>query len=108
MNETRGAYVIVAGRTGGHIYPGIALARQIQALRPEAPILFVGTAEGLEGRLVPEAGFPLETVPAAGFAGVGMAGKLRSIARLPGGFLEARRLLSRHRARAVCGMGGYV
>ena len=53
-----GAYVIAAGKTGGHIFPGIALAREIRARRPEAPVLFVGTAEGLEGRLVPEAGFP--------------------------------------------------
>ncbi len=100
--------MIVAGRTGGHIFPGIALAREIRARRPEARVLFVGTAEGLEGRLVPEAGFPLETVTASGFAGKGLSGKLVSLARLPAGFLEARALLSRHRARAVAGMGGYV
>ncbi len=103
-----GAYVIVAGRTGGHIFPGIALAREIRARKPEAPVLFVGTAEGLEGRLVPDAGFPLETVTASGFAGKSLSGKLLSLARLPAGFLEARALLARHRARAVAGMGGYV
>ena len=103
-----GAYVIVAGRTGGHIFPGIALAREIRARRPDAPVLFVGTSEGLEGRLVPDAGFPLETVTASGFAGKSLSGKLLSLARLPAGFLEARALLSRHRARAVAGMGGYV
>src|SRR5438105_3391952 len=59
-----GTYVIAAGKTGGHIYPGIALAREIRARRPEAPILFVGTAGGLEERLVPEAGFALERVAA--------------------------------------------
>ncbi|HLN58714.1 MAG TPA: undecaprenyldiphospho-muramoylpentapeptide beta-N-acetylglucosaminyltransferase [Thermoanaerobaculia bacterium] len=108
MNETEGAYVIVAGKTGGHIFPGIALAREIRASRPEAPVLFIGTAGGLESRLVPEAGFRLETVTASGFAGKSLPGKLLSLARLPAGFLEARALLSRHRARAVAGMGGYV
>lgn len=108
MNEAEGAYVIVAGKTGGHIFPGIALAREIRARRPEAPLLFVGTADGLETRLVSEAGFPLETVTASGFAGKSLSGKILSLARLPAGFLEARGLLSRHRARAVAGMGGYV
>jgi UDP-N-acetylglucosamine--N-acetylmuramyl-(pentapeptide) pyrophosphoryl-undecaprenol N-acetylglucosamine transferase len=103
-----GAYVIVAGKTGGHIYPGIALAREIRARRPEAPILFVGTPGGLEERLVPDAGFALETVTASGFAGKSLTGKVLSLLRLPAGFLEARRLLLRHRARAVAGMGGYV
>ena len=100
--------MIVAGKTGGHIFPGIALAREIRARRPEVPIVFIGTRDGLEGRLVPEAGFPLETVAASGFAGLGIGGKLASLARLPAGFFEAREILSRHRARAVAGMGGYV
>ena len=100
--------MIVAGKTGGHIYPGIALAREIRARRPQAPILFVGTPGGLEGRLVPDAGFALATVRASGFAGKRLSGKLLSLSRLPAGFLEARRLLRKHRARAVAGMGGYV
>ena len=103
-----GAYVIVAGKTGGHIFPGIALAREIRARRPDVPVVFIGTRDGLEGRLVPEAGFPLETIPASGFAGLGLGGKLASLSRLPAGFFEARAILSRHRARAVAGMGGYV
>lgn len=106
--EPEGTYVIVAGKTGGHIYPGIALAEEIRARRPGVPVLFIGTADGLEGRLIPDAGFPLETVRASGFAGKSLSGKLLSLARLPGGFLEARALLSRHRARGVVGMGGYV
>jgi UDP-N-acetylglucosamine--N-acetylmuramyl-(pentapeptide) pyrophosphoryl-undecaprenol N-acetylglucosamine transferase len=103
-----GAYVIVAGRTGGHIFPGIALAREIRARRPEVAILFVGTRDGLEGRLVPEAGFPLVTIAASGFAGKSLSAKILSLARLPAGFLEARGLLSRNLARGAVGMGGYV
>jgi len=104
----KGAYVIVAGKTGGHIFPGLALAREIRDRRPEVPVLFVGTSDGLETRLVPEAGFPLELVEASGFVGKSVVDRLRALARLPIGFLQARRLLARHAARAVVGMGGYV
>ena len=100
--------MIVTGKTGGHIFPGIALAREIRARRPDAPILFIGTPGGLEGRIVPEAGFPIETVSASGFVGKSLSGKLLSLARLAPGFLEARTILSRDRSRAVAGMGGYV
>lgn len=103
-----GTYVIAAGGTGGHIFPGIALAREIQRRRPGAEILFVGTRRGLESKLVPQAGFRLEVVRASGFAGKSTAAKIAALADLPAGFFAARRLLSRHRARAVAGVGGYV
>ncbi|HEY6065068.1 MAG TPA: undecaprenyldiphospho-muramoylpentapeptide beta-N-acetylglucosaminyltransferase [Thermoanaerobaculia bacterium] len=107
--ETTGStYVIAAGGTGGHIFPGIALAREIRARRPQAEILFVGSRHGLEAKLVPEAGFALELVRASGFAGKRVAAKIAALAELPAGFFQARRLLSRHRARAVAGVGGYV
>lgn len=100
--------MIAAGGTGGHIFPGIALAREIRDRRPEAGVLFVGTGRGLEAKLVPDAGFPLELVSASGFAGKSAAARLRALAELPAGFFQARRLLARHRARAVAGVGGYV
>jgi UDP-N-acetylglucosamine--N-acetylmuramyl-(pentapeptide) pyrophosphoryl-undecaprenol N-acetylglucosamine transferase len=100
--------VIAAGGTGGHVFPGIALAREIRARRPEAEVLFVGSRHGLESRLVPQAGFPLELVSASGFAGKPAAAKIAALAELPAGFFQARRLLSEKRARAVAGVGGYV
>jgi len=107
--ETReGAYVIAAGGTGGHIFPAIALAREIRARRPEAEILFVGSRHGLETKLVPQAGFPLDLVRASGFAGKSAGAKLLAVVELPVGFLQARRLLARRRACAVAGVGGYV
>lgn len=108
MKDRLGAYVIAAGGTGGHIYPGIALAEEIRARRPEALIVFVGTQKGLEGKLVPQAGFPLELVSATGFAGKGLSERISALARLPRGFRQARRLLLQHRARVVAGVGGYV
>ena len=101
-------YVIAAGGTGGHIFPAIALAREIRDRRPDAKILFVGSRHGLETKLVPQAGFPLELVRASGFAGKRPAAKIGALAELPIGFLEARRLLRHHGARAVAGVGGYV
>jgi len=103
-----GGYVIAAGGTGGHIFPGIALAREIRARRPDAPIVFVGAGHGLEAKLVPEAGFELSIVRASGFAGKSHARQLGALARLPLGLLDSLRLLRRHRARAVAGVGGYV
>jgi UDP-N-acetylglucosamine--N-acetylmuramyl-(pentapeptide) pyrophosphoryl-undecaprenol N-acetylglucosamine transferase len=103
-----GAYVVAAGGTGGHVFPGIALAEELRRRRPEARIVFVGTARGLENRLVPAAGFPLEHVPASGFMGKGLADRFAALARLPGGVRAARRLLKRLDTRMVAGMGGYV
>ena len=100
--------MIAAGGTGGHVFPGIALAREIRARRPDAEVLFVGSRHGLESKLVPEAGFPLELVRASGFAGKPAAAKIAALAELPAGFFQARRLLSERRARAVAGVGGYV
>ncbi len=103
-----GTYVIAAGGTGGHIVPGIALANEIRAQKANASILFVGTSQGLEGRMIPAAGFPLELIEASGFMGKTLSKQIRSLASLPKGFLEARALLRRHRARVVVGVGGYV
>jgi UDP-N-acetylglucosamine--N-acetylmuramyl-(pentapeptide) pyrophosphoryl-undecaprenol N-acetylglucosamine transferase len=106
--ESAPTYVIAAGGTGGHIFPAIALGREIAAQRPEARVVMVGTAEGLEARLFREAGFELATVRASGFAGKRLAGRVAALARLPLGILEARRLLRRLLPRAVAGLGGYV
>jgi UDP-N-acetylglucosamine--N-acetylmuramyl-(pentapeptide) pyrophosphoryl-undecaprenol N-acetylglucosamine transferase len=103
-----GAYIIAAGGTGGHIIPGIALADEIRAQRPRAAVVFVGTAHGLESRIVTAAGYPLEKVDASGFVGKALTNQIQSLARLPKGFFEARAILKKHRARAVVGVGGYV
>jgi len=103
-----GSYVIAAGGTGGHILPGIALADEIRFQKAGASIVFVGTAHGLESKIVPAAGYPIELVDASGFIGKNWTQQLRSLARLPRGFAESRALLKRLRARAVVGVGGYV
>jgi UDP-N-acetylglucosamine--N-acetylmuramyl-(pentapeptide) pyrophosphoryl-undecaprenol N-acetylglucosamine transferase len=102
------AYVIAAGGTGGHIIPGIALADEIRARKPGASVVFVGTVQGLESKIVAGAGYPLEFVDASGFVGKTLTKQFQAVARIPKGFFEARALLKRHRARAVVGVGGYV
>ncbi len=106
MTGVLGTYVIAAGGTGGHILPGVALAEEIRAQRPTADIVFVGTAHGLEGKIVPAAGYPLELVDASGFVGKTIGKQVQSLARLPSGFLagagsseEAPRAGGRRRRR---------
>jgi UDP-N-acetylglucosamine--N-acetylmuramyl-(pentapeptide) pyrophosphoryl-undecaprenol N-acetylglucosamine transferase len=100
--------VIAAGGTGGHIFPGIALAREIQSQRPSAAVVFAGTARGLESKLIPENGFPLETVRVSGFAGKSLEHRIAALAELPLGVIDSWKLLRRHRPRAVAGLGAYV
>lgn len=99
--------IIAGGGTGGHIYPGIALAREFQARQPATEVLFVGTARGLESRIVPREGFPLELIDVAGLKNVSLSRKLSSLARLPKSFLDVRSLLNRFRPDVVIGVGGY-
>src|SRR5215211_1677639 len=100
--------LIAAGGTGGHIYPGIAVANEIMRRDPGSEVLFVGTARGLEKRIVPENGFRLSLINSAGLKNVGIAGKLKGLAVLPKSFIEARRLLNEFGPDVVVGAGGYV
>ena len=108
MPDDRPLRLLVAGGgTGGHLYPGIAIAEEVRtATGGEA--VFVGTSRGLESRLVPAAGFPLELVTVSGLKRMGLRGLLRGLARLPGAFLESARILRRHHPDVVLGVGGYA
>ncbi len=61
--------VIAGGGTGGHLYPGIAVARELLARRPDAVVSFAGTARGIESRVVPREGFPLDVIRSTGVKG---------------------------------------
>lgn len=100
--------MIAAGGTGGHIYPGIAVAKEIMQRDPESIARFVGTAKGLEKRLVPEAGFELSLIKSSGLKNVGLAGKIRGALILPKSFFEAWKLIKDFRPDVVIGAGGYV
>ena len=100
--------LIAAGGTGGHIYPGIAVAKEILRRDETSEVLFVGTARGLETRIVPDNGFQLSLINSAGLKNVGVAGKIKGLSVLPKSFLEARQILRQFRPHVVVGAGGYV
>jgi UDP-N-acetylglucosamine--N-acetylmuramyl-(pentapeptide) pyrophosphoryl-undecaprenol N-acetylglucosamine transferase len=100
--------LIAAGGTGGHIYPGIAVAKEVMRRHPGSQVRFVGTARGLETRLVPQAGFELTLIESAGLKNVGMMARVRGLWLLPKSFVAARRLIREFRPDVVVGAGGYV
>jgi UDP-N-acetylglucosamine--N-acetylmuramyl-(pentapeptide) pyrophosphoryl-undecaprenol N-acetylglucosamine transferase len=99
--------VIAGGGTGGHLYPGIAIARELMARRPDATVTFAGTARGLEVKVVPREGFQLDLLRSAGLKGRSRMAMARGIALLPMSALDAWRILSRRRPDLVIGVGGY-
>src|SRR2546423_14391079 len=100
--------LIAAGGTGGHIYPGIAVADEIMRRDPTAVVRFIGTAKGLENRLVPNAGFELSIIESSGLKNVGFGAKLRGLMLLPKSFFAARRIIRDFLPDVVLGAGGYV
>jgi len=96
--------VIAASGTGGHIYPGLALAEALRRQRPDSPIVFAGTPRGLEREIVGRAGYPLELYPMVPFAG---ANRLRTPVALARSAWRARSIIRRHGAGVVVTMGGY-
>ena len=100
--------VIAGGGTGGHLYPGIALAREVKRRDRNASIVFVGTATGVEARVVPREGFPLELIRVAGLKGKSRIERVRGLALLPLAALDAWRVISRHRPQVIVGVGGFA
>jgi UDP-N-acetylglucosamine--N-acetylmuramyl-(pentapeptide) pyrophosphoryl-undecaprenol N-acetylglucosamine transferase len=100
--------LIAGGGTGGHLYPGIALAREIKRRAPDAALLFVGTATGVEARVVPREGFALELIRVAGLKGKSRLERLKGFAILPVAAVDAWRVISRFRPDVVVGVGGFA
>lgn len=99
--------VIAGGGTGGHLYPGIAIAREIVRRVPTAQVSFAGTSRGLEARVLPREGFELDVIRSAGLKGRSIASRLRGAMLLGPGAIDAWRIISRRRPDAVIGVGGY-
>ncbi len=99
--------LIAGGGTGGHIIPALAVARELQS-RYAAEVLFVGTARGLESRLVPQAGFPLRLIQVGPLKNVSLATRIRTLIEIPTSYFECRRLIEEYKPGAVLGVGGYA
>jgi UDP-N-acetylglucosamine--N-acetylmuramyl-(pentapeptide) pyrophosphoryl-undecaprenol N-acetylglucosamine transferase len=100
--------LIAAGGTGGHIFPGVAVARELRRRDPNVALLFVGTARGLETRVIPQEGFNLELIEIAGLNRVGLKAMIRSLLMLPRSFMQSLAVLGRFRPGLVIGVGGYA
>jgi len=100
--------IIAGGGTGGHLFPGIAVAREIQRRDKHAEILFVGSERGIEARLVPQEGFSLRCLPAGSMKGVGWVARLRNLVTTVKGIFGAKRILREFRPSIVIGVGGYA
>ena len=99
--------LIAGGGTGGHIIPALAVARELVE-RCEAEILFVGTARGMEIRLVPEAGFRLRLIDVGPLNNVSLLTRLRTLWQLPRSIGECKRLIREFQPGVVFGVGGYA
>src|ERR1700674_291035 len=100
--------LIAGGGTGGHVFPALAIAQEWLSRGKQREVVLVGTQRGIEMKLVPQAGLPLETLRVAGLKGKGGATLLKNLAMLGPAMLDAERVLRKHRPVAAFGVGGYA
>lgn len=108
VNQAEALRVMIAGGgTGGHVIPALAIGRELRD-QHGAEVRFVGTARGLETKLVPEAGFTLELVRSGQLKNVSLKTRLKTFGDLPLGVLHCLRLIGEFRPQVVVGVGGYA
>lgn len=98
--------VIAGGGTGGHLYPGIAVARE--AARERAEVLFIGTQNGIEARVLPREGLSFKPIRAGKFKGMGLVEKVKTLMAIPASIIEASRVMKGFSPQVVLGVGGYA
>lgn len=101
-------FIVSGGGTGGHIYPALSIAKGLKEKYPDSEILFVGGSYGLEGKLVPQAGFSLKTISVAGFKRQLTLQNLIVLGKAVKGLNEAWQIIRRFQPELVVGTGGYV
>ncbi len=98
--------VIMAGGTGGHVFPALAVAQYLQ--RQGWQVSWMGTRKGMESRVVPQNNIDIDWLSVAGLRGKGLSGKISAVFKLLKACIEARRILKQRRPDVVLGMGGFV
>jgi len=107
MSEPK-TIMFAGGGTGGHLFPGIALAQEFKRRFPDVDIIFAGTRKGLEVRVIPPLGYRLVFIKIGGLVGKGLMHRLKVIALLPRALVQALVLLVRYQPDLVVGLGGYA
>ncbi|HWH77146.1 MAG TPA: undecaprenyldiphospho-muramoylpentapeptide beta-N-acetylglucosaminyltransferase [Candidatus Binatus sp.] len=100
--------VLAGGGTGGHLFPGLAVAREFQRRDQRVEILFVGTEQGIEFRVLPKEGFKLETLTVKGIKGRGLRGLVDALYGVPESLLRSLSIIGKFRPDCVIGLGGYA
>jgi UDP-N-acetylglucosamine--N-acetylmuramyl-(pentapeptide) pyrophosphoryl-undecaprenol N-acetylglucosamine transferase len=100
--------LIAGGGTGGHVFPAIAIAKEWMSRGSEREVVLVGTQRGIEMKLVPQAGLPLETLRVAGLKGKGGTTLVKNLGMLGSGLTDALGVLRKHKPVAAFGVGGYA
>ncbi|MDX9708265.1 MAG: undecaprenyldiphospho-muramoylpentapeptide beta-N-acetylglucosaminyltransferase [Trichloromonas sp.] len=100
--------LLAGGGTGGHLFPAVALAQRLLANEAGSEVLFVGTAQGIEARILPELGLPLATIKIGGLVGKGLLRQLAMGPRLLASVRQSWRILKKFRPDVVVGVGGYA
>jgi UDP-N-acetylglucosamine--N-acetylmuramyl-(pentapeptide) pyrophosphoryl-undecaprenol N-acetylglucosamine transferase len=100
--------LIAGGGTGGHLFPGIAVAEEFLSRGGNNEVLFVGTEAGIEARVLPRLGYRLECIAAAGIRGKGGFSQAKAVAMLLYGYAQSRKILKGYRPDMVLGVGGYA
>jgi len=100
--------IFAGGGTGGHLFPGLAVAREFQRRDGRVEILFVGTEQGIEFRVLPKEGFKLETLTVKGIKGRGLRGWLDALYGVPASLLRSLKIIRQFRPDCVIGLGGYA
>nr|WP_242848839.1 glycosyltransferase [Syntrophomonas palmitatica] len=100
--------IISGGGTGGHIYPALAVAQEICRRNPSADILYIGTAAGMESKIIPDAGLAFKTIEVTGIDRNSMIKASKSLISFPRSFFQAWDIIKSFKPDAVFGTGGYV
>lgn len=100
--------IFAGGGTGGHLFPGLAVAREFQRRDPATAILFVGTEQGIEFRVLPKEGFRLETLTVKGIKGRGLRGIIDALYGVPASLVRSRAIIRKFRPDCIIGLGGYA
>src|SRR4030043_2454062 len=100
--------IIAGGGTGGHLFPGLAIAEEFKRRNEMTEVIFVGTEHGIEARVIPKEGFPIKFLRAEGMMGVSVYGKIKALAKMGLSFLDSYRIIKLVSPDIMIGVGGYA